>query len=67
MPKSLTPKQVIKLLEQNGFHFVRSKGSHFIYRNSDGKRAIVPYHNKDIPKGTLKSILKQAGLSPEDI
>nr|WP_296618498.1 type II toxin-antitoxin system HicA family toxin [Marivirga sp.] len=38
------------------------KGSHQLYKHPNGKRTIVTLHNKDIPKGTLNAILKQAGL-----
>lgn len=59
----MTPKQIIKLLEQNGFVFVSANGSHAKYRNPTiGKTTIVPVHAKDLKIGTEKSILKQAGL-----
>ncbi|MGM0750259.1 MAG: type II toxin-antitoxin system HicA family toxin [Bacillota bacterium] len=56
-------KQVIKFLKSKGFHVVSQKGSHVKLRNSKGKQTIVPSHgNKDLPRGTLNSILKQAGI-----
>lgn len=55
-------KELIKLLEKNGFILQRIKGSHHLYKHPNGKRTVVPLHNKDIPKGTLNAILKQAGL-----
>ncbi len=60
-----SPKFLIKLLEQNGFIFKRSKGSHHVYFNPlNNKTAIVPVHgNKDIKKGTFLAILKQAGIN----
>ena len=60
-----SPKLLIKLLEQNGFIFKRSKGSHHVYFNPlNNKTAIVPVHgNKDIKKGTFLAILKQAGIN----
>ena len=70
MPKfpSLTPKQVIKMLNANGFRLKRIKGSHHFFHNPRTKAiAIVPYHNKDLPKGTLLAILKQAGLDRENL
>ena len=58
-----TPKEMIKLLEQNGFKYIRSNGSHRIYKNLEtGKQATVPFHNKPLKPGTEKNILKQAGL-----
>lgn len=59
----MTPKEMIRLLEQNGFEFVRSNGSHRLFRNPQtGKTALVPYHAKDLKKGLEQKILKQAGL-----
>lgn len=60
-----SPKFLIKLLEQNGFIFKRSKGSHHVYFDPlNNKTAIVPVHgNKDIKKGTFLAILKQAGIN----
>jgi len=64
---SLTSQEVIKILEKHGFHLLRSKGSHRIYYNPDTKKlVVVPYHKKDLPKGTLLEILKQAGISREE-
>lgn len=61
---NLSPKYLIVLLEQNGFVFKRSKGSHKLYYNiQTNKRVIVPTHgNKDLKKGTFFAILKQAGI-----
>lgn len=59
----MTPKDMVRLLEQNGFEYVSSNGSHRKYRNPvTGKTAIVPFHAKDLKPGTEKNILKQAGL-----
>ena len=61
---NLSPKYLIVLLEQNGFVFKRSKGSHKLYYNiQTNKTVIVPTHgNKDLKKGTFFAILKQAGI-----
>jgi len=65
---SLTSQKVIKILERNGFVLDRTKGSHRIYYHSESKRrVVVPYHKKDLPKGTLMEILKQAGISKEEL
>lgn len=59
----MTPREIIKLLEANGFVFVSSNGSHRKYRNvQTGKTVIVPYHAKDLKPGTENSILRMAGL-----
>jgi predicted RNA binding protein YcfA (HicA-like mRNA interferase family) len=64
-----SPQHLIKLLERNGFIFKRSKGSHQIFYNAAGNiTVIVPVHgNKDVKKGTLLAILKQAGIDKNDI
>lgn len=59
----LTSKQMIKLLEANGFEEVRQNGSHkFFINRESGRMTTVPYHNKDLPTGTEKKIKKDAGL-----
>ena len=59
----MTPRQIAKLLEDNGFVLISTNGSHRKYQNpTTGKFAIVPFHAKDLKKGTEQNILKQAGL-----
>jgi len=67
-PPSLTSHKVIKILEKNGFILDRTKGSHYIYYHPKlKKRVVVPIHKKDLPKGTLLEILKQAGIDRKEI
>jgi predicted RNA binding protein YcfA (HicA-like mRNA interferase family) len=47
----------------NGFSFVSQKGSHRKYRHASGRNAIVPADRREIPAGTLGSIIRQSGLS----
>lgn len=49
-----------------GFEFVSQKGSHRKFRGPTGRIVIVPMH-KEIAIGTLKSILRQAGMAPENV
>ena len=59
----LTPKEMCRLLEQNGFVCISSNGSHRIYSTPDtNKSTVVTYHAKDLKPGLEKSILKQAGI-----
>jgi predicted RNA binding protein YcfA (HicA-like mRNA interferase family) len=57
-------KNLISLLERNGYFFKRANGSHHLFYNPlSGKTVIVPMHgNKDLAKGTFYAILKQAGI-----
>jgi predicted RNA binding protein YcfA (HicA-like mRNA interferase family) len=70
MPKlpALKPRQIIKFLEQNGFVLDHTSGSHYIYYHPvSHRRAVVPQRNRDLPKGTLMSLLREAGFSREDL
>ncbi|MBQ8836251.1 MAG: type II toxin-antitoxin system HicA family toxin [Clostridia bacterium] len=59
----LTPKEMIQLLESNGFICVRQNGSHMFFKNAQtGKATTVPFHSKELKKGLEQRILKDAGL-----
>jgi predicted RNA binding protein YcfA (HicA-like mRNA interferase family) len=64
-----SPKHLIQLLEGKGYYLKRINGSHHIYFHKELKMpVVVPVHgNKDIPKGTFMSIIKQAGISKDEI
>jgi predicted RNA binding protein YcfA (HicA-like mRNA interferase family) len=62
----VTAREVESALRRAGFQFSHSRGSHRPYIK-ENKRVIIPFHdNRIIPLGTLRNILRQAGLSPED-
>ena len=62
----VSARECIKALEHAGFYFARQNGSHItLRRNSPPNRVTVPNH-KQITPGTLKSILKQAGLTVDE-
>lgn len=60
----MNAKQVIKMIQQDGWLEAAHVGSHkqFKHPTKKGKVTIPVHGSKDIPIGTLKSILKQAGL-----
>jgi len=57
-------KEVIKIVEQDGWFMIRRRGSHrqFKHNNKQGIITIAGHPNDDLARGTLNSILKQAGL-----
>ena len=66
---SIVARDVIKKLKKAGFVFDRqAKGSHEIWYNPITKRrTTIPNHpGVDIPKGTLKAIINEAGLTIEE-
>jgi predicted RNA binding protein YcfA (HicA-like mRNA interferase family) len=64
-----SPQHLIKLLELKGFLLKRITGSHHVFFHPELRKIIVvPVHGKkDIPNGTFLSIIKQAGISKEEI
>ena len=61
-------REITKKLKRFGFSFDRqAAGSHEIWYNSDSdKYTTIPNHSGDLPEGTLRAILKQAGISPDN-
>lgn len=54
---------LIKMIEEDGWYQVRCKGDHHHFKHPTKKGLVtVPHPKKDLPIGTLNSILKQAGL-----
>ncbi|MBC7588357.1 MAG: type II toxin-antitoxin system HicA family toxin [Chitinophagaceae bacterium] len=65
---SYSAKTLIKILEQHGYLLKRIKGSHHLFEHPETKKVVVvPFHgNKDLPIGTYKAILKQAGIDSKN-
>jgi len=61
----LSGDDLIKALKKAGFRFVRQRGSH-ISLEKGPYRTVVPLHD-ELSRGTLLAILKQCGLSKEDL
>jgi len=61
-------RKITKRLRKLGFLFDRqAAGSHEIWHNpATGKYTTIPNHPGDMPEGTLRAILKQAGISPDE-
>ena len=57
-------REVLRLLHQDGWRIVRIRGSHRQLRHPDkpGLVTLAGHPNDDLAAGTLKSILRQAGL-----
>jgi len=62
--KSYSSREIIKILEDDGWYLVNTVGSHRQYKHPYKKgRVTVKHPDKDIPHDTLKSIERQSGLS----
>jgi len=64
MPKLLSSKKIIAILESQGFVFVSQRGSHAKFRKGPNA-VVVPTPKKEIPLGTFRSIVRQSGLDTE--
>jgi predicted RNA binding protein YcfA (HicA-like mRNA interferase family) len=61
---ALRPSQVVSALERAGFVVKRQSGSHIVLLKVEQRRPItVPVHRKDLPPGTVRAIIRQAGLA----
>ena len=60
--------KLLKALERAGFTLTRVSGSHHRLRHQDGRATTVPVHpGRDVPKGTLRAILQDAGLTVDQL
>lgn len=53
-------RKIIQRLRKEGFNLVATVGSHHKFRRRD-QTVTIPHPKKDLPKGTVRSIYKQAG------
>ncbi|MCG8478620.1 MAG: type II toxin-antitoxin system HicA family toxin [Spirochaetales bacterium] len=60
-------RDITKRLKRFGFEFDRhARGSHEIWRHPENRRrTTIPNHSGNVPEGTLRAILKQADISPD--
>lgn len=65
---TMTYREVVSRLRAAGFRFDRqAKGSHEIWYNPRTKRrTTVPNHPGNLPRGTLRAIIREAGLTVQD-
>lgn len=67
--RSTSGKALCKIVEKFGWELKRVTGSHHIYGKEDVTVILsIPVHgNRDLPTGTLRSLLKDAGLTEADL
>ena len=66
---SVKSSQLIRALERAGFFVHHTTGSHYVLKHPAKRdaRVVVPYHAGDIKRGTLRSILRQAQLTVDEL
>lgn len=63
---AITAKQLVAALKSLGFHEVRQTGSHLQLKRGN-LHVTVPMHPGDLSRGVVRSILRQAHLTPEQL
>jgi len=61
----ISGRKCVKILETFGFRLVRQQGSHMILKREDPTTLLVVPDHKELDRGTLRAIIRQAGLSVE--
>jgi predicted RNA binding protein YcfA (HicA-like mRNA interferase family) len=64
IPEPMKVRDIVKMLEKDGWYIAATKGSHRQYKHpvKSGRVTIAGHPNDDLAPGTLNSILKQARL-----
>ncbi|CAD5929999.1 YcfA family protein [Planktothrix serta PCC 8927] len=62
----ISGKECVKALEKVGFYLRRQQGSHLILRRNEPLTQVVVPNHSELDKGTLRSIIRGAGLSVDD-
>lgn len=60
-------KEMDRLLLKKGFLVQNAKGSHRTFKHPNGRRTTLAYHPGNIPKPIVAKILKQAGISLDEL
>lgn len=62
----ISGRECIKALNKTGFYFKRQEGSHVILRRDDPFGQVVVPDHKELDRGTLRAIIRAAGLGVEE-
>ena len=62
----ISGRECVKALEKAGFYFKRQEGSHIVLRKDSPFAQVVMPDHKELDRGTLRSIIRQSGLSLDE-
>ena len=66
--RGVRAKELVRALEKVGFDIVRQRGSHLVMHNTDADTTlVVPMHSGELPRWLLKKIIKQAGITDDQL
>lgn len=65
--KLLPFRELAKVVEMSGFHWVRCQGSHHTFRSADGRVIVIPDHGSQvIVRPLLRKIIRDMGLTVDE-
>ena len=69
MPKlpQIKPRQIENVLIKFGFSPKPTKSGHVVFKHPDGRRTVVPGHNRPVRTGTLRAVLRQADITLDQL
>ncbi len=62
----ISGRELVRVLARVGFQFDRQHGSHMILFRADPPTTLAVPDHRELDRGTLRAILRQAGLGPEE-
>ncbi len=62
----IKPRDIARVLVGLGFVPRSGRGSHVVYKHPDGRRTVIPQHNRPVRTGTLGAILRQADVTTNE-
>jgi len=62
----ISGRECVRALEKKGFYFKRQEGSHVVLRRDEPFAQVVVPDHRELDRGTLRAIIRQAGLSLEE-
>jgi predicted RNA binding protein YcfA (HicA-like mRNA interferase family) len=66
---AIKSKDLPRALKRAGFYIHHVSGSHYVLKHADktALRVTLPWHSRDLKRGTLNAILEQAEMSPDEL
>lgn len=65
---AVKPRELIRVLERRGWQLIRTRGSHYVFKHpAFPNRIVVPVHGRELKRGILTAIMKDAGISREEL
>lgn len=65
--RMLKARDLLSILHQLGFRKIRQRGSHLFFAHPDGRTTLIAIHGgEDIDRGTLRQILREIEMSPDE-